>query len=41
MCRYRWTGIVHHTVKAGEMANTAEMAERVELVTSSSRHLLQ
>ena len=34
-------GQVHHTVKVGEMANTAEMVERVELVTSSGRHLLQ
>ena len=41
MCRYRWAGIVHNTVKKGEMANMTEMVERVELVTSSGRHLLQ
>ena len=40
MCRYRWTGIVHHSVKVGEMANTAEIVERV-LVTSSGHHQLQ
>ena len=35
MCGYRWTGIAHHTVQAGEMADTAEMVERVELVKSN------
>ena len=41
MCRYRWTGIVHHTVQAGEMADMTEMVERVELVKSNDCHLAQ